>query len=317
MLSYLLLLILGLTVLWAGAELLIRNSSTLARSMGISPVIIGLTVISMGTSLPEFVVSFMAALQNTMGISIGNIIGSNIANIGLILGSGAFISNLEVKKSWVFKEVPAMIFFTLVFFLFANTGHIINRFEGSILVIFLFLFLYYLWRSSAQEMREFKEFRNANSNNQISIQKKLFYLLCIFLGIVLLIGGSKATVSSGVKIARALHVSDTVIGLTLIAVGTSLPELATTIVGVLRNETDIVVGNIIGSNIFNLLFIGGVIPLIRPIPVESSLFVIEFPALLLLSVLVWPLMRVKWNVHRYEGLLLLVLYFIFLWLAFR
>jgi cation:H+ antiporter len=137
-----------------------------------------------------------------------------------------------------------------------------------------------------------------------------------FIGILILISGSYLTVTSGKKIAQAIGVSDTVIALTLIALGTSLPELATTIVGVFRNETDIVVGNIIGSNIFNLLFIGGVVPIIRPIPIDRELFSMEFPVLLFLSILVLPLMRTKWYIHRIEGLFLLLSYIIFIGLTF-
>ncbi len=304
----------GLTLLWGGAELLIRFSSALARSLGVNPIIVGLTVVSIGTSLPELVVSLIAALQGTMGISIGNIIGSNIANIGLILGVGAVITRLEVKKSWVLKEVPLMIFFTLLFTVFAYTGFSIQPLEGGILLLFLFLFLYNLYRTSRTQMKEFQILQEAGhiSEDALTAGKKLVYLTLSFLGMILLITGSKATVTAGQNIARTLGVSDTVIGLTLIAVGTSLPELATTIVGVLRKETDIVVGNVLGSNIFNLLFIGGLVPMVRPIPISHQLFLVEFPILIALSILVLPMMRFRWNLQRWEGILLLAIYIFFI-----
>ncbi|HFE65520.1 MAG TPA: calcium/sodium antiporter [Caldithrix sp.] len=311
-------LIIGLGLLWFGAELLIRYSSKLARSLGVSPIIVGLTVISIGTSLPEFVVSLIAAMQNTMGISIGNIIGSNIANIGLILGIGAIMTTLKVQKSWVHREVPIMIAATLLFSLFSWNGAKIGRLEGFILFVLLLLFLYYLSRTSANQMREFKaeQLLPGSIHIPLTTGKKILYLLYSLIGIALLIGGSKLTVTSGAKIAEALGVSDTVVGLTLIALGTSLPELATTIVGILHKETDLVVGNVIGSNIFNLLFIGGVVPMIRPIPIATNLFFVEFPFLIGLSFLIWIFMRNRWNVTRWEGVVLLLLYCVFIVLTF-
>ena len=298
--------------------MLVRYSSSLARSVGVSPLIVGLTVISIGTSLPEFVVSLIAATQNTMGISIGNIIGSNIANIGLILGSGALLANLKVKKSWVYKEVPIMIFATIIFIIFARTGFEINRLEGAFLFFLLLLFLAYLSRLSLSEMRDFQEIQLISGDvaAKLNNKQKILYLVFSIAGIILLVFGSKATVTSGANIAQALGVDDTVIGLTLIAVGTSLPELATTIVGVLHKETDLVVGNILGSNIFNLLFIGGLVPLVRPIPVSQSLFSVEFPYLIILSILILPVMRTKWKVHRWEGISLLIIYIVFIGMVF-
>ncbi|MBN2366150.1 MAG: calcium/sodium antiporter [Calditrichaeota bacterium] len=300
--------------MWAGAELLIRFSSTLARSMGVSPVIIGLTIVSIGTSLPEFVVSLIAAIQNTMGISIGNIIGSNIANICLILGLGALISDLRVKRSWVTKEVPVMLGATFIFIFFARTGYYISRIEGLILLLFLIIFLFYLSRISIHQIQEFS--KNQTGEKNLTLRRKLLYSLLAILGIVILIAGSKFTVDSGTFLASSMGVSDTVIGLTIVAVGTSLPELATTVVGVFQKETDIVVGNVIGSNIFNLLFIGGSVSSIKPVQVDSSLFQIEFIFLVIASVAIWPMMRIQWNVHRYEGFILLIFYISFILITF-
>ena len=308
------LLSLGLILLWGGAELLIRNSSALARTFGVSPMIIGLTVVSIGTSLPEFVVSLMAALQNTMGMSIGNIVGSNIANICLILGIGAFLTNLQVQKGWVYKEVPFMIIATLVFLFFAHTQYIIDRWEGLLLLFLLLLFLIYLSRASVLQMQNFSD--KKQNIGKIRTSRKLIYLLLALIGMGILITGSKITISSGMVLARTFGVSDIVIGLTLIALGTSLPELATTIIGAIRKETDIVVGNIIGSNIFNLLFIGGTIATIKPFQIPSDFFGFEIIFLLGASLLIWPFMRFQWNVHRIEGAVLLIIYFLFIGLTF-
>lgn len=308
------LLSLGLILLWGGAELLIRNSSALARTFGVSPMIIGLTIVSIGTSLPEFVVSLMAALQNTMGMSIGNIVGSNIANICLILGIGAFLTNLQVQKGWVYKEVPFMIIATLVFLFFARTQYIIDRWEGLLLLFLLLLFLIYLSRASVLQMQDF--FDKKQNIGKIRTSRKSIYLLLTLIGMGILITGSKITISSGMVLARTFGVSDIVIGLTLIALGTSLPELATTIIGAIRKETDIVVGNIIGSNIFNLLFIGGTIATIKPFQIPSDFFGFEIIFLLGASLLIWPFMRFQWNVHRIEGAVLLIIYFLFIGLTF-
>lgn len=308
------LLSLGLILLWGGAELLIRNSSALARTFGVSPMIIGLTIVSIGTSLPEFVVSLMAALQNTMGMSIGNIVGSNIANICLILGIGAFLTNLQVRKGWVYKEVPFMIIATLVFLFFARTQYIIDRWEGLLLLFLLLLFLIYLSRASVLQMQDFSD--KKQNIGKIRASRKLIYLLLALMGMGILITGSKITISSGMVLARTFGVSDIVIGLTLIALGTSLPELATTIIGAIRKETDIVVGNIIGSNIFNLLFIGGTIATIKPFQIPSDFFGFEIIFLLGASLLIWPFMRFQWNVHRIEGAVLLIIYFLFIGLTF-
>ncbi|MEJ2048376.1 MAG: calcium/sodium antiporter [Calditrichota bacterium] len=308
-----LILIIGLGLLWGGAELLIRYSSIIAHSLGVSPMIIGLTIVSIGTSLPEFVVSLVAAVQNTMGISLGNIIGSNIANIGLILGIGAVLSTLPVKKEWVSKEVPIMLFFTVVFTIFARTGYDLNRIEGAVLLIFLITFLAYLSHTSLIQMQEHSL---SNSAQKLQSKQKLEYILLTGAGIVLMIIGSKLTVNSGTLIAENLGVSDTVIGLTLIAVGTSLPELATTIVGIIKKETDIVVGNVIGSNIFNLLFIGGAVSVIRPIRVPHGMFHVDFIFLLGISLIVWPIMRFRWSIGKIEGFILLFLYALFITITF-
>ncbi len=304
----------GLTLLWGGAELLIRNSSILARTLGIRPLIIGLSVVSFGTSVPEFVVSLVAAVQGTMGIALGNIIGSNIANICLILGVGAVITHLQVKKNWVYKEVPFMLAATFIFILFIRTGYLLNRFEGFILIVVLFLFLTYLYLSTLRQIQEFAH--GGNDSPQASLRKKIEYGILSLVGMIILILGSKLTVSGGTNLAYAFGVSDTVIGLTIIAFGTSLPELATTIIGCLKNETDIVVGNVVGSNIFNLLFIGGTVSLIKPVPVARELFGLEIFFLIFASLIIWPVMRLHWNIHRIEGVILIITYLCFAGLTF-
>jgi cation:H+ antiporter len=255
----------------------------------------------------------MAAIQNTKGISIGNIIGSNIANICLVLGIGALLTNLAVKKAWVYKEVPFMILSTIVFLIFARTNYTIVRWEGIILLGILTVFIGYLSKTSINQMHQF--IKSEHIPAKITSSKKITYLTLSLIGIIILITGSKLTVSSGSEIATQFGVSDVVIGLTLIAVGTSLPELATTIVGAFQKEIDIVVGNVIGSNIFNLLFIGGTVATISPLDISPDLFNLEFLFLLGSAILIWPIMRIQWNVQKLEGIILISLYGLFIYLA--
>ncbi len=312
----------GLFFLWWGADLMVKYASRLASALGVSPVLIGLSIVSVGTSTPELVVSIVAAVQKSAGISIGNIIGSNIANIGLILGIGAMITPLKVKASWIRREVPYMIFVTSIFAIEAFRGYKLTRLDGSILIILLIIFVVYLGRFALREMSNFKELQSqlhlaGNASEHVTFWKKLLYLVVSLVGLTILIVGSDWTVTAGKIIARHMGVSDMVIGLTIIAVGTSLPELATTIVGTLRGETDLVVGNVIGSNIFNLVLIGGMVSVIQPVALEPKLININLPFLMILSVVLLPLMRIRYNINRVEGFFLVAAYVLFLYLTVR
>ncbi len=307
--------VVGIIGLWAGAELLVRYASRLARSFGVSPVIIGLTVVSMGTSAPELVVSLVAAVHHNTDIALGNIVGSNIANIGLILGVGALICPIDVQKNWVHREVPFMIFVTVVFIALGFWGQSLGPPDGAVLLLLLVGFLLYLGKNSLKEMSTFREAQQELGHpDRTDLKQRLLYLALSLLGLAVLLGGSELTVGAGKTIARQLGISDMIIGLTMIAVGTSLPELATTVVGAYRKEMDLVVGNVIGSNVFNLLLIGGLVALVEPMHFSRGMFRHEMPVLLGLSVVVWPTMRFRWNVQRYEGLLFLLIY---AWFVYR
>lgn len=317
--SDILLLVVGLTFLWFGAELLVKYASRLAHLSGVSPLVVGLTVVSLGTSLPELVVSLVAAIRGDMGISIGNIIGSNIANTGLILGVGAVIVPLGIRRSWIRREVPYMLLVTGIFYFFTWTGQAITRPEGLVLLMLLFGFLGYVGRDTLQDMEEFRELQEqaAEEPATATLRQKLIYLSLAGVGIVVLLGGSHMAVDNGTRLAERLGVSQSIIGLTLIALGTSLPELATTIVSATRNAVDLAVGNIIGSNIFNLALIGGVTSVIREIPVhqEAKLLAVEMPLLCVLSLLLLPMMRIGYRIRRREGVVLLLIYATFLYLT--
>lgn len=311
------LLIIGLGLLWGGAEMLVNYASRLARGMGISPIILGLTVVSVGTSIPELMVSSVAAYQGNTGIAIGNIIGSNIANLGLILGVAAVMTPLAIQSSWVKREVPYMIAVTVVFAACGYSGDRLTWPEGLLLLGLMFLFLGYLGRSTVREMSDFRKLANGNGAIQPSALRKWAYFLLSLVGIVILLAGSKVTVDSGIRLASQLGVSESTIGLTLIALGTSLPELATTVVSVMRRSVDLAVGNVIGSNIFNITLIGGVASLIHTVPLagQGRILEVEFPLLIALSLLIWPLMFARLNFQKWQGLVLIAAYCLFIFLT--
>lgn len=254
-------MLLGFGVLIKGADWLVDGGSALARKYKISELAIGLTVVAFGTSMPEFVVNVFAAYQSHSDIVFGNIIGSNIFNLFAILGIAGLITPLVVQSSTVWKEIPISFLAALLLFFLSNslvTGNeILSRLDGIILLIFFCFFLYYVFRQLKGE------------NIPLDIKRKelsnLKMWLFIFLGLVFLIVGGRLVVVNSVEIASALGISQTIIGLTIVAAGTSLPELATSVVAAIKRNDDIAVGNIIGSNIFNIFFILGVSALIRPV----------------------------------------------------
>lgn len=261
MTTQVLLLIIGFGILIKGADWLVDGASALARKHKISELAIGLTIVAFGTSMPEFVVNSFAAYQSHADIAFGNIIGSNIFNLFAILGIAGLITPLIVQSSTVWKEIPFSFLAALLLFLLSNSifseNQVLSRVDGVILLIFFCFFLYYVFWQLKTE------------NIQIEVNKKEFSNLkiwmLILLGLTLLIAGGNFVVTNSVRIAEVLGISQTIIGLTIVAAGTSLPELATSVVAAIKKNNDIAVGNIIGSNIFNILFILGISSLIRPL----------------------------------------------------
>ena len=267
MLAYLLIPV-GFVLLIKGADVFVEAASSLARRLRVSDLAVGLTIVAFGTSLPELAVNVTASVQGNVGITIGNIVGSNIANILLILGVAGLIFPLAVTKGTVWKEIPLSLLAAIVMGIAANDRLIngdptsqMTRAEGLVLLCFFIIFLYY----SASIARNFGGVEPAMPKVLLSL-RRIGVMMAI--GFVALILGSKWVVDGAVKLATALGVSQTVIGLTVVAVGTSLPELATSAAAAYRKNADIAVGNVIGSNIFNIFFILGISSLIRPIPFE-------------------------------------------------
>lgn len=294
----------GLIMLFIGAEGLVRGSSNLAIKIGIAPLVVGLTVVSFGTSAPELVVSLKAALLGNSTISLGNVIGSNIANIALILGVAALIRPLNVHANVIIREIPIMIAISLLLLVLLIDGEV-GFIDGLILVVGLIIYLVVsviLARKekNAEVDAEFEEGLKSKFGIPLSI-------VFIIVGLGLLIFGANLFVQSAVAIAKIFNVSDAIIGLTIVAIGTSLPELITSIVASYKKETDIAIGNVVGSNVFNILGILGITALIIPISsVEMSY--IDLGVMLFTAIILFPLSRTGFSISRVEGAFLLAGY---------
>ena len=306
------LFILGLILLYIGAEFLVRGSSRLALLARISPTVIGLTVVAFGTSFPEFVTSIVAAWQDKIDLAIGNIVGSNIANICLILGISGLIFPLLIDPKTVKKELYWMMGASILFWIF-GLGGTINHIEGAVLVAGIIVFSLTMIRNSINERKNFKDEESITQEseklNKLSVPFRFsIYLVMTLGGIFLLMLGSDWLIESATNIALALGVSEVVIGLSLVAFGTSLPELATAIIAIMRKENEILLGNIVGSNIFNILFVGGILSAFFTAPINHRIITIDLPIMLIVSLfLVIIVLKLK-QISRLTGLLLLIIY---------
>lgn len=297
-------------MLFAGAEGLVRGSSSLALRIGIAPLVVGLIVVSLGTSSPEFVISLKAALENNGNISLGNVVGSNIANIALILGVAALIKPMKVQAQVVRREIPIMIFVSLMLVLFL-IDHELNRTEGiifSIGIIIYSVISVYLAKKENNKLIE-EEFAEAISKKSLQTWLAVVFII---IGLGLLIVGANIFLEAAVEIAKILGMSQAVIGLTIVAIGTSLPELVTSAVASIKNEADIAIGNAVGSNVFNILLILGITAIIIPINAEEISY-IDLGVMLIAAVIILPLSRTGFVLNRWEGALLLVGYMFYLY----
>ncbi len=321
------LFIAGITGVYFGAEWLVKGSSKLSRDLGIKPIVIGLTVVAFGTSSPELAVSLTASIKGSNDIAIGNIIGSNIANIGLILGIAAIVLPLKVEKVIMKRELPLMIAISAALYFMAIDKKI-GLIDGLILFTGIIFFIsYQVYNTLNSKGKSGNSTDNADDKTCITERtdkqspagrKYLLYnILYIVIGLACLLIGSHILVKSAIFIASRLGVSEMLIGLTVVAFGTSVPEMATSVVSVLRKEADICVGNVIGSNIFNILMVIGSVALVRPLNVARETLFFEFPVMLLFSVALIPMIRGSLRVNRLEGCLLTAGYFVFIFLLLR
>lgn len=295
----------GLFILTIGAEGLVRGSSALALRLGISPLVVGLTIVAFGTSAPELAVSVDAAASGSSSISIGNVIGSNIANIALILGLAAMIQPMRVQPTLLTMQIPIMIGVSLLLWGMTLDGSI-GLWDGVLLFTGIILYLLHSYRSA----------RTAEvpglavplpEGNPALMSKTWFCLLLIVAGLAALVGGGSLLVDSAVEIARFFEVSESLIGLTIVAVGTSMPELATSVVAAVRKEADIALGNIVGSNIFNILGILGIASIINPLS-STDFSRIDFALMVGIAILLLPMAWTHRRLGRLEGLFLFVTY---------
>lgn len=299
-------LLVSLVILYYGAEGLVFGASSLAKRIGISPLVIGLTIVSVGTSMPELLVSIKASMNGQGAISIGNVLGSNMFNFGLILGLSAIIYPLSVKRQLLKLDVPVMVL-TSVLFLLLYLDFEISRLEALLMLLILISYITYLFKTSKKEQKE-------NQDSDIKLTKHWSLDIIFFVvGLVALAFGSELLVENSVIIAERLGMSEAMIGLTIIAAGTSMPELATSVVAALKKRSDIAIGNIVGSNIFNILLILGVAGLIQPISTPEidymdTLFVVA------LGLVLWIFMKYSSLIRRWQGAIFILMYILYFWI---
>ena len=296
----------GLGLLYFGGDFLLKGAVQLARRLNVSEMVIGLTVVSMITSMPELFTGLLAVLTDRPDLFMGNIVGSNLANIGLILGLSAIISPLSVPKALMQRELPILLGITILFVSLSALNGGLGPWDGVVLVVFFFLYLGMRVREQENLPPELKEsIKEEVSVPGISMGKAVGLLL---LGILLLNSGAWLLVEGASELAMRMGLSEKWIGLTVVAIGTSLPELAASIVGVIKGRFQLILGNIVGSNLINILFIAGITILVRPVEVSASWFTVEFVALILFTTILIAFCLTRDRVERWEGWVLLVLY---------
>lgn len=309
----------GLVCLVVGAESLVRGASRLATMMGISPLVVGLTIVAFGTSAPELAVSIQSGLEGQAGIAVGNVVGSNIFNVLFILGISALIVPLVVSQQLVRLDVPLMIAISVLVLILGWDGHI-SALEGGLLfagiiAYTLFLFIQSRRESKAVQAEYEQEFGTREPGTAGSWLRNLLFIAA---GLGLLILGSRLLVGSAVEIAHYFGVSDLIIGLTIVAAGTSLPEVVTSIVAALRGERDIAVGNVVGSNIFNILCVLGLTSIVTPggLEVSDAALTFDIPVMIAVALACLPIFFTGYTIARWEGALFLAYYIAYtVWLV--
>lgn len=299
----------GVGVIFFGAEWLVRGAARLATRLGVHPVVLGLTIVSLGTSAPELVVAVVASAKGASGLALGNVMGSNLANIGLILAVSAMVRPLTVSSRVVTREVPIMLLITGLVYPVLMNFHV-SRLEGLGLVGLLVVYLVFVFRVARDEdakiLGDLEKFATETVGLDARAAVRVAGLM--IMGSAGLALGGFAVVEGATAIALKMNISESVIGFTAVAIGTSMPELATSVVAAYRKEADIAVGNVIGSNVFNLTGILGVAALVRPLDVEQAVLSVEFPAVVIISVLLIPIVRANLTIRRSEGVVLLAAY---------
>ncbi|MBI5962066.1 MAG: calcium/sodium antiporter [Chloroflexi bacterium] len=313
-----LLFIAGLIILILGADLLVRGSSHIASALGVSPLVIGLTIVAIGTASPEIAVSIQSAANGQGDLTLGNVLGSNIFNILFILGVTSIVAPIVIAEQLIRKDAPILLGASLLTLALVFDGNL-GAIDGLILLLLLVVYIVFALKQSRTESREVqKEYAEEYAKTEIRTIKSAFTnILLILAGLGLLVLGSNWLVDSAVQIAKALGVSELVVGLTIVAIGTSLPEVATSVIAALKGESDIAVGNAVGSNIFNLLGVLGLGAVVSPdgISVVERVLQFDLPVMVFVALVTLPIFYIDSRISRIEGGLLLsyyVLYLIFI-----
>lgn len=313
MVTYILFII-GFFLLIKGADLLVDGAAQIAHQLKISSIVIGLTIVAFGTSAPELVVNLFASMQGNTDIAIGNVVGSNIANIFLILGVSAIIYPITTKRNTVWKEIPLSLMAAVLLAVMVNDVRIdgtvfagLTRIDGIVFIAFFIIFLYYTFGISKV---------TGNMDAEIDFkegQSTLRSVIFVVIGIIGLVIGGKWIVDGAVQIAGVFNVSQSLIGLTIVAVGTSLPELATSVMAAYKKHTDIAIGNVVGSNIFNIFFILGTSAIIKPLPFSTT-FDLDIILMILTNAILFFMMFVgkKHTIHKWEGIFMVMIYVVYI-----
>ncbi|MDY6980856.1 MAG: calcium/sodium antiporter [Pseudomonadota bacterium] len=307
--------ILGFALVIKGADWFVQGAGATARNLGISPLVIGLTIVGLGTSAPEMLISAIATLEGNSGLAVGNALGSNIANIALVLGVTALVVPLVVRSETLRREYPVMFLIMLVSLMLVADGEL-SQLDGLILLVGMVLMLWWMVLLGKRKDHDPLEAEYASEIPTMTTPRALLWLL---IGLVLLLASSRALVWGAVNIAQFFGVSDLIIGLTIVAIGTSLPELAASVMGALRKEPEIAIGNVIGSNMFNLLVVLGIPGLLGPVALDAEVLSRDFPVMIGLSIALFIMaygFRGDGKINRFEGGLLLLAYVAYLTLLY-
>jgi cation:H+ antiporter len=311
----LVLLVVGLLILIKGSDFFVGSSAFIARHYGVSELIIGLTLVSMGTSLPELGASVYASSDGRGELAVGNVVGSNVANIALVLGAVLLLKQIAVKKKMLKRDGLVMMLVSLIFIMFVITGKSVDRWEGVALMIIFSIYIFYLYRQNKAEKLtcETEDVCDVVEPKKSTLKREALLLVIGCVGVII---GAKLLVDSAVDIARTLNISETVIGSTLVAFGTSVPELAVSLTAVLRKHGDISIGNILGSNIFNILWVIGLASIVNPLPVDNILINTNIPIMLIVAAALLIFMAIGKNLKRWQGGVFVAIYAMFLVLNF-
>jgi cation:H+ antiporter len=313
LLNTILILVLGLATLIVGGEILVKGSSKLALRFNVSSLVVGLTVVAFGTSAPELLVSLNSALKGAPDFALGNVIGSNISNLALVLGTAALFGFIPIKKDSARRDWPVTLGASILLYIFAYNG-MITSMEGTILVILLVIYLGSLLYTTRKEQIKLDVEEPKDKLEKWGITKDLFQvglgILCLYFGADWFIGGAE-------EIAVDLGVSQRVIGLTVLALGTSLPELFTSVIAARKGETDLALGNLLGSNIFNILSIIGITSIIKPLSVNIDILHTDFPWMIGITVLILPLMIIRKRLGMPSGIILIASYLLYVFFLLK